>query len=234
MIIHRANSRGYFNHGWLRTHHTFSFAEYYDPLRMHFGKLRVLNDDFIEGGSGFGLHPHNNMEIISIPIAGALKHSDNRGSDDVINEIKVQVMSAGKGISHSEHNALTDKTTNFLQIWIYPRTMNVEPRYESREFDPLNRENKFQLLVSSDGRDGSLFIHQKAYLSRIAIDASNTKEYKAFNTQNGIYFFVIDGKVQIGNEFLESRDGAGTTESETIQVSALTKTDLLVIEVPMN
>lgn len=234
MIIHRANTRGYFNHGWLKTHHTFSFAEYYDPMRMHFGKLRVLNDDIIEGGSGFGLHPHNNMEIISIPISGALKHSDSRGSNDLIDENKIQVMSAGKGISHSEHNALTDEPTNFLQIWIYPRTMNVDPRYESREFDPKNRVNKFQLLVSPDGKNGSLFIHQKAYLSRIVLEPSKQIEYKPYNSMNGVYYFLIDGKAEINGELLEARDGAGINAADSVMINAIAETDLLVIEVPMN
>jgi len=234
MIIHRANTRGYFNHGWLKTHHTFSFAEYYDPMRMHFGKLRVLNDDIIEGGSGFGLHPHNNMEIISIPISGALKHSDSRNSGDIIDVNKIQVMSAGKGISHSEHNALADEPTNFLQIWIYPRTMNVDPRYESREFDPKNRVNKFQLLVSPDGKNGSLFIHQKAYLSRIVLEPSKKIEYKPYNSMNGVYYFLIDGKAEIDGELLEARDGAGITAADPVKINAIAETDLLVIEVPMN
>lgn len=234
MIIHRANTRGYFNHGWLKTHHTFSFAEYYDPMRMHFGKLRVLNDDIIEGGSGFGLHPHNNMEIISIPIYGALKHSDSRGSDDIIDENKIQVMSAGRGISHSEHNALPDDATNFLQIWIYPRTMNVDPRYESREFDPKNRVNKFQLMVSPDGKNGSLFIHQKAYLSRIVLEPSKQIEYELYNSMNGVYYFLIDGKAKINGELLEARDGAGINAADSVMINAIAETDLLVIEVPMN
>jgi len=234
MITHRADTRGYFNHGWLKTHHTFSFADYYDPMRMHFGKLRVLNDDIIEGGSGFGLHPHNNMEIITIPISGALKHSDSEGSDEIIDDSKIQVMSAGRGIYHSEHNALPDDATNFLQIWIYPRTMNIDPRYESRRFDPKNRVNKFQLLVSPDGKNGSLFIHQKAYISRIVVEQSNPESYVPYNQMNGVYFFMIGGKAEINGELLEARDGAGINATHPVMINALATTDLLVIEVPVN
>jgi len=233
MIIHRANTRGYADHGWFKSHHTFSFADYYDPLRMHFGKLRVLNDDIIEGGSGFGLHPHNNMEIISIPIAGALAHRNSHGSNDTIGINKVQVMSAGKGISHSEHNALPDKDTNFLQIWIYPRSMNIEPRYDSRYFDPAARINQFQLIVSPDGAGNSLCIHQKAYLSRIALKAKSSVDYISFHEENGAYLFMIGGEIEINNELLWQRDGAGFTDQPQISIMAKQDSDLIVIEVPM-
>ncbi|MBE0661569.1 MAG: pirin family protein [Bacteroidales bacterium] len=233
MILHRANTRGYADHGWLKSHHTFSFADYYDPSRMHFGKLRVLNDDIIEGGSGFGLHPHNNMEIISIPITGALAHRDSYGSDDIIDVNKVQVMSAGKGISHSEHNATSDQKANFLQIWIYPRSMNIDPRYDSRYFDPAARINQFQLLVSPDGAHNSLYIHQKAYLSRIVLKEKNAVDYKPFLEDNGVYLFVISGEVEVNTELLGQRDGMGIVDQPQISISAKQDTDLIVIEVPM-
>lgn len=232
MIIHRANTRGYANHGWLKSYHTFSFADYYNPDRMHFGKLRVLNDDVIEGGSGFGLHPHNNMEIISIPLSGALMHRDSSGSDDIINIQKVQVMSAGKGISHSEHNALPDKPTNFLQIWIYPKSMNIEPRYNSMEFDPDQRNNRFQLLVSPDGKDNSLCIHQRVWLSRISLQANNNVDYQLKNENSGVYVFVINGQINIGDETFQSRDGAGITDEKQITIHAHKDSDVLLIEVP--
>jgi quercetin 2,3-dioxygenase len=233
MILHRANTRGYADHGWLKSHHTFSFADYYDPSRMHFGKLRVLNDDTIEGGSGFGLHPHNNMEIISIPITGALAHRDSNGSDDTIDVNKVQVMSAGRGISHSEHNATPDKEANFLQIWIYPRSMNIEPRYDSRYFDPAARINKLQLLVSPDGADNSLYIHQKAYLSRIVLKEKNTIDYNRFLEDNGVYLFVISGDIEVKNELLGQRDGMGIVDQPQISISAKQDADVLIFEVPM-
>lgn len=233
MIIHRANTRGYADHGWLKSHHTFSFADYYDSSRMHFGKLRVLNDDIIEGGSGFGLHPHNNMEIISIPVYGALQHRDSSGSDDIIEINKVQVMSAGKGISHSEHNALPNKDTNFLQIWIYPKSMNIEPRYSSRVFDPVLRLNQFQILVSPDGNADSLCIHQKAWISRIQLQKGKSIEYPIKNENNGVYVFVIDGKTSVNNETLGHRDGAGISEQSSVTFLAKQDSDLLLIEVPM-
>jgi len=233
MLIHRANTRGFKDLGWLKSYHTFSFAEYYDPARMHFGKLRVLNDDVIEGGSGFGLHPHNNMEIISIPLKGALQHRDSRGSYDIIHENKVQVMSAGKGISHSEHNALPDGDTNFLQIWIYPKSMNIEPRYDSREFDPKARINEFQLLVSPDGEKNSLCIHQKTWLSRIQLDQGKSVEYELYQRLDGVYLFVIAGEIKINGEILKPRDGAGISDQTTIQIQAQKNADLLLIEVPV-
>lgn len=200
---------------------------------MNFGKLRVLNDDIIEGGKGFGLHPHNNMEIISIPLKGALQHRHNRGSGDIIAENKVLVISAGKGISHSEHNAFPDKDTNFLQIWIYPRTMNTEPRNDSKEFDPALRKNQFQLLVSPDGVENSMIIHQKAYISRALLQAKKAIGYKLFNDQNGVYIFVIAGKFNINDEVLELRDGAGITDQKIINLSTVQGADVLAIEVPM-
>lgn len=233
MIIHRANTRGYADHGWLKSHHTFSFADYYDASRMHFGKLRVLNDDIIEGGSGFGLHPHNNMEIISIPVYGVLQHRDSSGSYDVIETDKVQVMSAGKGISHSEHNALPHKDTNFLQIWIYPKSMNIEPRYGSRVFDPALRLNQFQLLVSPDGSENSLCINQKAWISRIELQKYKTIEYTLNSENNGVYVFVIGGKANVNNETLGHRDGAGISEQSSVTFLSKQDSDILLIEVPM-
>lgn len=233
MIIHRANTRGYADHGWLKSYHTFSFAGYYNPDRMHFGKLRVLNDDFIEGGSGFGMHPHNNMEIISIPIKGALKHRDSSGIHDVVGENKVQLMSAGNGILHSEHNAHHDRETNFLQIWIYPKSMNIEPRYNSREFDPEMRRNKFQLLVSPHGSKNSLPIHQKAWLSRISPDKNAKVDYKLYSETNGVYLFVIDGEIKMKTETLRKRDGAGITDEDVISLEAAKDSDILVFEVPL-
>jgi quercetin 2,3-dioxygenase len=233
MILHRADTRGYFDHGWLKTYHSFSFAEYYDPSRMHFGKLRVLNDDIVKGGYGFGMHPHNNMEIISIPLQGALLHSDSNGTEDMIDHSKVQVMSAGKGLSHAEKNAFPDKDTNFLQIWIYPKSMNIEPRYDSRSFDPLQRINRFQLLVSPDGTEKSLAVHQKAYLSRIFLDKNKSAEYSLYDKQHGVYVFMIKGEVAVDEKVLKTRDGTGISDQTGIIFNALEDSDLLLIEVPM-
>lgn len=233
MIIHRANTRGYADHGWLKSYHTFSFAGYYNPERMHFGKLRVLNDDVIEGGSGFGMHPHNNMEIISIPLKGALHHRDSSGSDDIVAKNKVQVMSTGKGIMHSEHNAFPDRDTNFLQIWIYPKSMNIEPRYNSQDFNPGMWHNKFQLLVSPDGSNNSLTIHQKAWLSRISLDNNAQADYRLYSETNGVYLFLIDGEIKINGETLHPRDGAGITGEDVMSLAAAKESDILVFEVPL-
>jgi redox-sensitive bicupin YhaK (pirin superfamily) len=233
MIIHRADSRGHINHGWLKTSYTFSFAEYHNPQRMHFGKLRVLNDDVIAGGSGFGMHPHNNMEIISIPIKGALRHLDSAGNEEIIDESSVQLMSAGKGIQHAEYNALAAAETNFLQIWIYPKIMNEEPRYEIRSFDKTGRFNRFQLLVSPDGRINSLPINQKAFISRIDAAKSFSATYKPFCENHGVYVFVISGIAELNHQKLHSRDGAAFPTTGNLNFTASIDSDLLIIEVPM-
>ena len=234
MEIIRSGDRGYFNHGWLKTHHTFSFADYYNAQRMRFGAIRVLNDDVVEANQGFGTHPHQNMEIISIPLYGALEHVDSTGISGIITSQEVQVMSAGTGVYHSEMNPL-DEAVNFLQIWIFPDKKNVNPRYEQKSFESNDRKEKLQLLVSPDGRDDSLWIHQQAFISRIKIIRNSEFKYQRYMHQNGILTFIINGRVQTNGSELEKRDTILSSKSESIKISALSNdVDILFIEIPMS
>ena len=228
----RANDRGYFDHGWLKTFHTFSFADYQNPSRMNFGKLRVFNDDTVEGHQGFGMHPHDNMEIISIPLEGSLAHKDSLGEEGIITRNEVQVMTAGTGIMHSEYNPLEEES-NFLQIWIFPDSLNLRPRYEQRKFEKSGWNN-VQLLVSPDEREGSLMIHQNTFLSRLSIRKGNTFFYEPFDPENGVMLFVIGGETSLNNEPIHPRDTVLVNPVETIILNAASDTYLLFIEVPMN
>lgn len=230
-ILHRAETRGHANHGFLDTHHTFSFASYYDPNRMHFGALRVLNDDLVKGGGGFGTHPHNNMEIVSIPLLGDLQHRDSMGNGEVIRQGDIQVMSAGIGITHSEFNPNADRPVNFLQIWIIPNAANVKPRYEQQTFAREDRKNRLQTVVSPD-RSG-LWLHQDAWFSLGHFDAGFSGEYTLHAPHHGVYAFVISGDVEIGGETLHRRDGIGLWETDKVTFQASSETELLLIEVPM-
>jgi redox-sensitive bicupin YhaK (pirin superfamily) len=232
--IHKANSRGYFDHGWLRTNHTFSFGHYYNEERINFGKLRVLNDDIIAPGQGFGTHPHNDMEIISIPLKGALAHKDSAGNEKVILPNDIQVMSAGTGIQHSEYNHSTEEEVNFLQLWIMPNKKGHQARYDQKTFDPKERTNSFQNLVAPKARNDSLWINQDAYLSMSDIDESKKVTYKINIKENGIYIFLIEGKITVGSENLSKRDGIGIWETDEISLTANEKSQVLLIEVPMN
>jgi hypothetical protein len=235
-IIHKADSRGFANHGWLQANHSFSFASYHNPEKVHFGALRVLNDDIIAPKMGFGTHPHDNMEIITIPLKGVLKHKDNM-SDEWLSVLpeEVQVMSAGTGVQHSEINGSTDEHLSLFQIWIFPDKQNVEPRYDQKSFDIIGRKNKLQTLVSSmdESDNGSLKIHQDAVISRIDLDENTTFEYKLKSKNHGVYVMVIDGKVKIENNILESRDASGVSETEDFTMKAEENSSLLFIEVPM-
>jgi len=231
-IIHRANSRGTAEHGWLKSSHTFSFANYYNPERMGFGKLRVLNDDFVEGGKGFATHSHKNMEIVSIPLAGGLKHKDSMGNTHIIQKGEIQVMSAGTGVTHSEYNVSQEEKVNFLQIWVLPKKQNITPCYQQM------RLNKFQSIVSPDGVDDSLLINQEAYFSLARLEPGVTIEYKLSNPKSGVYIFVIGGQVSIAGETLARRDAIGVRETENVSISA-PKTaqgisEILCIEIPMS
>lgn len=230
-LLHRADTRGHANHGFLDTHHTFSFAGYYDPERMNFGALRVLNDDVVKGGGGFGTHPHNNMEIVSIPLVGDLQHRDSMGHGEVIRQGDIQVMSAGTGITHSEFNANADRPVNFLQIWILPKEANVKPRYDQQTFTLGERHNRLQTVVSPD-RNG-LWLHQDAWFSLGRFDAGQTGEYALHAPHHGVYTFVISGDVEIGGETLHARDGLGVWAVDTVSFRASSDAELLLIEVPM-
>lgn len=232
-IYHKAGSRGHANHGWLNTFFTFSFANYYDPERVHFGMLRVLNDDWIDGGGGFDLHPHDNMEIVTIVLEGELEHKDNMGHTMVIHPNEVQVMSAGTGVLHSEYNKNPDFPVQLLQIWVFPEKKNLTPRYDQKAFDPTARLNMWQVLVSPDD-PGSLWIHQQAWFSRITLDESDTAGYTLHNNQHGAYIFVIDGEVDLEGHSLATRDGIGISEVPSFLVKAKKKSEILVIEIPMN
>jgi redox-sensitive bicupin YhaK (pirin superfamily) len=233
-IIHKADSRGYFDHGWLKTHHSFSFGSWYDPNRMGFGKLRVLNDDIVAPKQGFGTHPHDNMEIVSIPLKGELAHKDSTGHEEVIRPNDVQVMSAGTGIRHSEYNYSDAKSVNFLQIWILPDGRGHEPRYDQKSFNPAERKNKFQAVVTPNKENGSLWLNQDAYFSLVDIDEGNSLEYSLHAKGNGVYFFVIDGDIKVADEKLGKRDGIGIWETNKISIQAISTSQILLIEVPMN
>lgn len=231
-VLHTADSRGHANHGWLDTHHTFSFAGYYNPERVHFGALRVLNDDIVTGGEGFGTHAHDNMEIISIPLSGALEHRDSTGSHGVIRSGEVQVMSAGTGIEHSEFNASKTEPVNFLQLWIFPKSSDITPRYDQKEFSKQDRVNKFVSVVKPD-KNGALSINQDAWLSLGDFKAGASATYDLHNDQDGIYLFVIEGKVKVGDFELNRRDGLGISDTPSITVEATSDAEVLLVEVPM-
>lgn len=231
--IIRSDERGYYNHGWLKTHHSFSFSDYYNPECMNFGALRVLNDDIIEPGKGFGLHPHSNMEIVTIPLAGTVEHEDSTGEKGTIKPNEVQVMSAGTGIFHSERNGGND-LLSLLQIWIIPNIRNAKPRYDQRQFEHTLAIDNNQFLVSGDGRDRSLTIHQQAFLSRRIIKDISSFSYifNAFN--NGLFIFIIEGSARIDNEILHERDSISIIPDEQIiNLKSDTGSNLLFIEVPI-
>ena len=231
--IHKAVSRGLANHGWLKSFHTFSFANYFNPERMNFGMLRVLNDDIVQPKMGFGTHPHKNMEIISIPISGALSHKDSMNNQRSIEVGEVQVMSAGTGLTHSEFNDSKTTETNFLQLWIIPEKNEVTPYYNQKKFEESERKNKFQTLVSPKDKqvEGSLPINQQGYISMIDLENNFEIEY---DLKNSAYFFLIDGEVSIADEILNNRDAIGIEDVEKVSVKALKKSKLLVIDVPLN
>ena len=232
--LHKANTRGHADHGWLDSYHTFSFAGYHDPERVHFGALRVLNDDTVAGGMGFGAHPHDNMEIISIPTSGDLEHQDNMGTKQVIRQGDVQVMSAGTGIQHSEKNKNYDKEVKFFQVWIFPNKKNVPPRYEQKSFSDAEKHNKLLTVVSPIGTDdGGTQIYQDAWFSLGKLDKDFSISYELKKAGNGIYAFVIEGDVTINGQQLNRRDGLGITETQKLEIKADSDAELLLMEVPV-
>ena len=232
-ILHKADSRGYANHGWLLSRHTFSFANYYDPDRIHFGALRVLNDDTVEAGKGFGTHPHDNMEIISIPLEGDLEHRDSMDNVSVIRHGDVQVMSAGTGIFHSEFNKNQDQDVKFLQIWIYPNKKNVTPRYGQITLNLNDRLNKLQQILSPDANDEGVWIYQNAWFHIGKFDKGFNSVYNLKAKGNGVYAFILNGDITINNQQLNSRDGFGTWDTDSLSISADTDSEFLLMEVPM-
>jgi quercetin 2,3-dioxygenase len=232
-IFHEASSRGFAQHGWLTTHHSFSFASYYDPARMGFGALRVVNDDSIAPGSGFGRHPHDNMEIITIPLSGSLQHEDSMGNNAVIETGEVQVMSAGTGVEHAEWNASETNELTLLQIWILSKKHGVAPRYDQRRFDSSEYRNIFFPVVGPMERAGVLGIHQDALISLGRFEAGKVAEYVLASTVNGVYFFVIDGSGTIGDQKMARRDALGIWDIKQVTLVADTELFILAIEVPM-
>lgn len=233
-IVHRAKSRGHTELGWLHSFHSFSFGDYYDPERVHFGKLRVLNDDAVEPGRGFSRHPHNDMEIVSIPLEGALKHQDSTGTLQVIRKGEVQIMSAGTGVFHSEYNNSDKNMVRFLQIWVLPKEKSIPPRYGQKSFDAEDRHNRFQTVVSPDGREGSLRINQDAYFSLADLDAGTALVYPLKSPGNGLYFFLIEGRIGISGETLETRDAIGLTGVSEVEIRSLDASSMVCIEVPFS
>lgn len=231
--IQRASERGNNNFGWLDSHHSFSFGHFYDPAKMHFGALRVLNDDIVTGGQGFGAHPHDNMEIVSIPLKGALAHKDSTGTDGIIKTGDVQIMSAGTGIRHSEYNASKTEETNFLQIWIIPKQRNIKSRYEQKTFDVADRKNKWQIVVSPDEKEGGVWINQDAVFSLAHAEKDTTLIYRNKFNGNGVYLFIIEGEAEVDGQILKKRDAIEISGANEFEIKVTSDADLLAIEVPM-
>jgi redox-sensitive bicupin YhaK (pirin superfamily) len=232
-IFHPAPERGHVDFGWLDSHHSFSFGNWYKGEKVHFGALRVLNDDVVKGGNGFDSHPHENMEIISIPLRGTLAHKDSTGIEGLLSAGDVQIMSAGSGIRHSEYNASHFDPVNFLQIWIFPKHLNIKPRHDKKSFDAAGRIDRWQFVVSPLAEDGGLYINQDARLALTRLDAGVALRYENAFAGNGVYVFVLTGSVAIGDTTLSTRDGLGITGADGFGIRALERSELLAIEVPM-
>jgi len=232
-VLYKSESRGHANHGWLDTHHTFSFANYYNPERVNFGVLRVLNDDRVAAGQGFGTHPHENMEIISIPLFGDLEHKDSMGNHGTISTGEIQVMSAGTGITHSEFNKNNDKETQFLQIWIIPNKRNVTPRYDQISLAEIEKPDEFYQILSPNPNDQGVWIHQNAWFYLGDLSEGWEGKYNLKDLKNGVYFFVIEGEVTVAQHKLRRRDGLGVNEAESVEITSNSLSRLLIMEVPM-
>ena len=233
-VYHAADSRGDANHGWLKSKHTFSFANYHNPDRMGFGALRVINDDFVIGGQGFGKHSHRDMEIISIPLSGRLGHGDNIGNNGIIETGEIQVMSAGTGITHSEMNGDNEEAVKFLQIWVIPNKMNVEPRYQQVRIDEIMQPNEFHQVLSPNADDAGVWIHQNAWFSMGDFDEGVTETYQLKDPSNGVYIFVISGKIVVNGNILDTRDGLGVCDTKNFTMDVKEDARVLLMEVPMS
>ncbi|PJJ83376.1 pirin family protein [Mucilaginibacter auburnensis] len=232
-IFYPESGRGKNDHGWLKANFSFSFASFYDPKKIQFGALRVLNDDIIEGGMGFGSHPHDNMEIITIPLSGALEHKDSMGNTGVIHAGEVQVMSAGTGVYHSEFNHSETESANTLQIWLFPREQNVTPRYDQKNFSDQFNQNEFTTLVSPDKNGDALWIHQDATFSMGSFGAGQQIEYAITRKENGVYIFVLEGAVKINEQVLSQKDALGVYDTDAVKINVTEGARLLLMDVPM-
>ncbi|AYD46577.1 pirin family protein [Arachidicoccus soli] len=233
-ILHKADSRGHANHGWLNSFHSFSFANYYDPERMHFGALRVLNDDTVDAAMGFGKHPHENMEIVSIPLEGDLEHKDSMGNTTIIKNGDIQVMSAGTGIYHSEYNKNKDEKVKFLQIWLIPNRLDVKPRYDQISLNPADRHNKLQQILSPNPDDAGVWVYQDAWFHLGKFDKDVRTEYAIKKSCNGVYAFVLNGDFTIDGTALSTRDGLAIWDTDNIKLTAHSENaEILLMEVPM-
>lgn len=232
-IIHRASDRGIQDHGWLKAAHSFSFANFYDPSKVHFGLLRVLNDDIIAPAMGFGTHGHDNMEIVTIPLRGSLAHKDSLGSEGIIGPDEVQIMSAGSGIRHSEYNASATEETNLLQIWVFPKERNIAPRYDQKKFDLTKSANKFQTIVSPGKDDDAMWINQDAFFSLGNFDHETTVNYKIKHPGNGAYIFVIEGSAGVEDNKLGRRDAIGIVDADEFEITVGANSKILLIDLPM-
>ena len=232
-VFHPSDSRGYANHGWLEARHSFSFASWYQPDRLHFGALRVLNDDIIQGGMGFGTHPHDNMEIVTIPLKGDLEHKDSMGNSAVIREGDIQVMSAGTGVQHSEYNNSPDKEINLFQLWLFPNKQNVKPRYDQLPIRSLHQKNKFFQILSPSANDQGVWIHQDAWMHILDADQDQSFDYVLQSPENGVYLIVIEGEVEVDNQTLYRRDAIGIWETDKLTIKTKTDAELLLVQVPM-
>ena len=232
-VLHKADTRGHANHGWLDSHHTFSFANYHNPERMNFGVLRVLNDDVVDGGKGFGTHPHDNMEIISIPLQGDLEHKDSMGNTTVIKQGDVQVMSAGTGVYHSEYNKNKGEAVRFLQIWMFPNKRNVTPRYDQITLDAKKSTNGFQQILSPNPDDEGVWVHQNAWFHIGEFENGVEETYQLKDKQNGVYAFVLEGEATIEGQDLGKRDGFGVWDTDKITIKATKDAKVLFMDVPM-
>ncbi|HBI02047.1 MAG TPA: pirin family protein [Flavobacterium sp.] len=232
-VLHKANERGHADHGWLNAYHSFSFANWYNPDKVQFGVLRVLNDDTVAGGMGFGMHPHDNMEIITIPLEGDLAHKDSMGNSETIKFGDVQVMSAGTGVRHSEFNPNADKRTKLLQIWLFPNKQNVEPRYQQITLDVNDRQNKLQQILSPNPEDAGVWIHQDAWFHLGKFEKGLTESYTIKREGNGVYAFVISGSVTINGQTLETRDALGVWDTEKLEITSTSDAEILLMDIPM-
>ena len=232
-ILYSAKDRGSADYGWLKPNYYFSFSNYHNPSKVNFGLLRVLNDDFIMGGGAFPTHPHDNMEIVTIPFTGAIQHKDSTGSEGLIKAGDIQIMSAGSGIQHSEANASATEPLTIFQIWVFPKDRDITPRHDQRSFDVTKRDNQWQIIVSPRAEDDALWINQDARFALTNVSAGNSIEYKNAFTGNGVFLVVINGSVEINGTKLNKRDALGISEADAFTINASVDSELLAIEVPM-